>query len=139
MKHRACDGFAVVCAVLTAVSLLIVCGNVAVIVFRGAKSLPECLTQPETLFALRLSVKSACTADLSVRTHSTLNVDYIVLRKFLVKKPVNCCLAFLSHIRNNCCLVKALVNVDHTVEEVNLNTCFFCFLKNFVPACCLSC
>ncbi|MBR5381200.1 MAG: ABC transporter permease subunit [Oscillospiraceae bacterium] len=60
MKHRACDGFAVVCAVLTAVSLLIVCGNVAVIVFRGAKSLPECLTQPETLFALRLSVKSAC-------------------------------------------------------------------------------
>ncbi len=64
MKGRRISGFAVFCAVITVVSVLIVGGNVAVIAFRGIQSLPERIAQPETLFALRLSVKSACISTL---------------------------------------------------------------------------
>ncbi|MGM9608181.1 MAG: ABC transporter permease [Oscillospiraceae bacterium] len=60
MKRRGWNGFSLFCVILTALALLLVGGNVAVIVFRGLQSLPERIMQAETLFALRLSVKSAC-------------------------------------------------------------------------------
>ena len=60
MKKRGPYGFGLVCALLTLAALLLVGSNIAVIVIRGVKSLPGCITEPETLFALGLSVKSAC-------------------------------------------------------------------------------
>ncbi|MGN1004163.1 MAG: ABC transporter permease [Oscillospiraceae bacterium] len=65
MKRRGWNGFPLFCVILTAFALLFVGGNVAVIVLRGLQSLPERIAQPETLFALKLSVKSACISTLA--------------------------------------------------------------------------
>ena len=87
----------------------------------------------------KLCIKSTGTSNLSVGTHSALNVDYVVFRKILRKKPVHCGLAFLRHIGNNGCLVKALVNGDLTVKDVYLNAGILCLLENIVPTGRLSC
>lgn len=59
-KKHSFSLFQFVCILLTAVTLLLVGSNVFVIAFRGLKSLPECILQRETVFAVQLSVKSAC-------------------------------------------------------------------------------
>ena len=59
MKKRRLSGFFLLCAFMTAVALLLVGGNVAVILLRGLQNLPERIAQSETLFALKLSIKSA--------------------------------------------------------------------------------
>ena len=66
-------------------------------------------------------------------------MDYVVLGKVLVKEPLNCGVAFSCHVGYNCCLVKALINIDHTVEEINLNACLLSLGENFVPTGGLSC
>lgn len=60
MKRRRLNGFSLFCVVLAAIALLLVGSNVAIIVLRGLQSLPERITQSETLFALKLSIKSDC-------------------------------------------------------------------------------
>ncbi len=52
--------FAVICVILTLLTLLFVGSNLLVIIVRGLRSLPENLLAPETLFAVRLSLRSAC-------------------------------------------------------------------------------
>ena len=64
MKHRNHIGFIVLCTALALIALVLVGGNIAVIVFRGLQSLPEHIIKSETLFALRLSIKSACLSTL---------------------------------------------------------------------------
>ncbi|MBR5429410.1 MAG: ABC transporter permease subunit [Firmicutes bacterium] len=55
----------VLCCLLTAVlTLLFVGGNILIIIGRGLQSLPDSLTQPETLFAVRLSVRCSCISTL---------------------------------------------------------------------------
>lgn len=60
MKGRKYHIFQAVCMFLTLLTVLFIGGNITVITFRGIRSLPECLHQPETLFAIYLSIKSAC-------------------------------------------------------------------------------
>ena len=60
MRQERRGGFILLCVVLTLVAVVLVGGNVAVIAVRGIKSLPDCLSEPETRFALGLSVKSTC-------------------------------------------------------------------------------
>lgn len=60
MRPRGFGAFPFVCAILTATAILLIGSNVAVIAFRGLKSLPECFFRKETLFAMSLSVRSAC-------------------------------------------------------------------------------
>ena len=60
MKKIRWNGFQILCGGVTIAALLLIGSNIAVIAFRGLKSLPECLFKEETQFALRLSVKSAC-------------------------------------------------------------------------------
>lgn len=88
MKRRNLSGFVVFCAALTALALLLVGGNIAIIAFQGLKSLPERMLQPETLFALRLSIKSACISTLvcfllAVPTAYTLTRTNIIGRRVL--------------------------------------------------------
>ncbi|MGI5962930.1 MAG: molybdate ABC transporter permease subunit [Lawsonibacter sp.] len=77
--------FPLACGLLTILALLLIGGNVAVITFRGFKSLPECLSHPETLFAIQLSVKSACISTvfcflLAIPTAYTLTRTHFPLR-----------------------------------------------------------
>lgn len=51
--------FRLVCGLAALAALVLIGSNVAVILVRGAKSLPEALTQPETLFALATSLQTA--------------------------------------------------------------------------------
>ena len=51
--------FRLLCGLAALAALAMIGSNVAVILVRGAKSLPEALTQPETLFALVTSLKTA--------------------------------------------------------------------------------
>lgn len=60
MRRFGGRGFQRICVLLTCLTVLIVGGNVAVIAWHGFKSLPRCMANPETLFAIRLSVRSAC-------------------------------------------------------------------------------
>lgn len=53
------SAFRVLCGLAALAALALIGSNVAVILLRGAKSLPEALTQPETLFALGTSLKTA--------------------------------------------------------------------------------
>ena len=64
MKRSERNGFWLICVVLTFLTTVLVGGNVAVIAFRGMKSLPECISNAETLFAIQLSIKSACISSL---------------------------------------------------------------------------
>ncbi|MEA5002526.1 MAG: ABC transporter permease subunit [Christensenella sp.] len=56
--------FRLICGGATLLSVLFIGGNVAVIAFRGASSLPECLFDGETLFAVGLSVRTASISSL---------------------------------------------------------------------------
>lgn len=51
--------FRLLCGLAALAALALIGSNVAVILVRGAKNLPEALTQPETLFALVTSLKTA--------------------------------------------------------------------------------
>ena len=53
------SAFRVLCGLAALAALALIGSNVTVILLRGAKSLPEALTQPETLFALGTSLKTA--------------------------------------------------------------------------------
>ena len=64
MKRREHNAFQSACVFLTLLTILFIGGNIAVIAFRGIRSLPECLHQRETLFAVYLSVKSACISSI---------------------------------------------------------------------------
>ncbi len=65
MRRVRWSGFSIFCFAITAFALLFVGGNVAVIVLRGLQSLPERIVEPETLFALKTSVKCACISTLA--------------------------------------------------------------------------
>lgn len=56
--------FTIICAVLTVCSLIFIGSNVAVIVIKGFGSLSENLVKEETIFAVCLSIKSACISTL---------------------------------------------------------------------------
>lgn len=58
------SGFQILCGILTFLAILLVGSNILIITFRGMRSLPECFSQPETLFAIRLSIQSACISTL---------------------------------------------------------------------------
>ena len=60
MKYRSQGGFQLLCGFLTALAIVLIGSNILVIVFRGIRSLPGCISHPETLFAVRLSIKSSC-------------------------------------------------------------------------------
>ncbi|MBO4915124.1 MAG: nitrogen fixation protein NifC, partial [Oscillospiraceae bacterium] len=64
MKRHGISAFVILCVVLTLLTLLYMGGNLAVITVRGLQSLPDKLMLPETLFAVRLSVRSACISTL---------------------------------------------------------------------------
>ena len=56
--------FLICCLLLALLTLVFVGGNLFVIVYRGLRSLPASLGQAETLFAVGLSVRSACISTL---------------------------------------------------------------------------
>ena len=60
MRPRKGTAFQFLCAFLTVLTILLIGSNLAVITFRGLKSLPECFFTKETQFAIGLSLKSAC-------------------------------------------------------------------------------
>lgn len=60
MKRFGGHSFQRICILLTFLTVFIIGGNVAVIVLHGLKSLPKCIVNPETLFAIQLSMRSAC-------------------------------------------------------------------------------
>lgn len=60
MRPRKISAFQLLCALLTLLTVLLIGSNLAVIAFRGVKSLPECFLTRETQFAIGLSLKSAC-------------------------------------------------------------------------------
>jgi molybdate transport system permease protein len=51
--------FVVICVILSAVTLTLIGSNIIVIIVRGIHSLPDCVSSPETRFAVGLSVRSA--------------------------------------------------------------------------------
>ena len=63
-------------------------------------------------------------------------MDDVVLIEVLGSKPIHSLLTFLSHVGNDGSLVKALVCVDRSVEEDNLDTGILCVLKNGIPTGC---
>ena len=91
------------------------------------------------LSGCELCVKSAGTSDLCVGTHSSLDVDNLVLRQIQGKEPLHSGIALCCHVGNNGCLVQALIDIDLAVEEINLNAGFLRLLQNFVPAGSLGC
>lgn len=60
MRPRKGIAFQTLCAILTVMTIALIGSNLAVITFRGLKSLPECFFTKETQFAIGLSLKSAC-------------------------------------------------------------------------------
>lgn len=60
MRPRKGSAFQFLCVILTVLTILLIGSNLAVITFRGLKSLPECFFTRETCFAIGLSLKSAC-------------------------------------------------------------------------------
>lgn len=64
MRKRKIYIFHLICGALTLCALLLIGSNIAVILIRGFKSLPSCISRPETLFAFGLSVKTACISTL---------------------------------------------------------------------------
>ena len=56
--------FFLCCLLLALITLIFVGGNLFIIIFRGLQSLPASIRQAETLFAVRLSVRSACISTL---------------------------------------------------------------------------
>lgn len=60
MRPRKISTFRLICAFLTLIPVLLIGSNLAVIVIRGARSLPDCFSTRETQFAIALSLKSAC-------------------------------------------------------------------------------
>ena len=60
MKRRRVDPFILICSLLALLTLLFVGCNLLIIAIRGIKSLPVHLFSAETVFAVRLSVCSAC-------------------------------------------------------------------------------
>ena len=64
MKRGRFSPFVAACALLALLTLLFMGGNLLVIILRGVRSLREHLLLPETLYAVRLSVRSACISTL---------------------------------------------------------------------------
>lgn len=64
MKKRKIYIFHLICGALTLCALLLIGSNIGVIIIRGTKSFPECISRPETLFAFGLSVRTACISTL---------------------------------------------------------------------------
>ena len=63
-KGRGPGPFFLCCLLLALLTLVFVGGNLFVIIYRGLRSLPASLGQAETLFAVGLSVRSACISTL---------------------------------------------------------------------------
>ncbi len=88
MRDRRHNLFSGVCAVLTAVVVLLIGSTIGVIVVRGLGALPGHWIQRETQFALWMSVKSACISTclcvlLAVPTAYTLSRGRFPLRGVL--------------------------------------------------------
>lgn len=64
MRYGKLRGFQVFCGALTVLAFLLIGSNILVISFRGIRSLPGCISHSETLFAIKLSIKSACISTL---------------------------------------------------------------------------
>ena len=62
--------FFLCCLLLALITLVFVGGNLFIIIFRGLQSLPASIRQAETLFAVGLSVRSAC-----ISTDSSLSIS----------------------------------------------------------------
>ncbi len=63
-NKKGCDPFVCCCLAVAGLTLLFVGGNILIIIYRGLQSLPHSLGQPETLFAMGLSVRCACLSTL---------------------------------------------------------------------------
>ena len=66
-------------------------------------------------------------------------MDNLVLAEVLIQEPLHSGVAFVGEVGNNSCLVKALVYIDLTVEQINLDAGFLSLLENIVPTGRLSC
>ena len=60
MRRRNLNIFQILCGIFTLLAVVLIGSNILVITFRGLFSLSECFSRPETLFAVGLSMKSAC-------------------------------------------------------------------------------
>ena len=87
MKRRKDRIFRSVCIFLTLLTFLFIGGNIAVITFRGMGNLPECLSQAETLFAIWISIKSACISSILCFLLS-IPVSYVLTRTKLFCRGV---------------------------------------------------
>ena len=56
--------FVCCCLLVALLTLVFVGGNILIIIYRGLQSLPKNIAQPETLFAVSLSVRCACISTL---------------------------------------------------------------------------
>lgn len=88
MRHPDRRGFQILCGILTVLAILLIGSNILIITFRGMRSLPECVSHPETLFAIRLSIRSACISTLlcfllAVPTAYTLTRSRLPLRPLI--------------------------------------------------------
>ncbi len=85
-------------------------------------------------FCICLSLKSAAAAFLCCGTHHALKVDDVVGLKTLICQPVNSGLALFVHIGYDRCKIEALVCVDSTVKQDNLNACVLSICQHGIPA-----
>ncbi|MET0018221.1 ABC transporter permease subunit [Oscillibacter sp.] len=100
MNRRKHNIFQSACMLLTLLTILFIGGNIAVIAFRGIRSLPECLHQPETLFAVYLSIKSACISSILCFLLS-IAVSYVLTKtRFFCREAIEILLELTMSLPN---------------------------------------